>query len=341
MGTVFLATDTVLARAVALKVLGEGSASDPTLESDRVLREARLGARLQHERIARVFDVGEHMGRPFVAMEYVEGLSLRGWMDGGPRSPREIAPVVRGIAEGLAALHQSGIVHRDLKPENVMLPRDGGVKLVDFGLARHVAPSAEAPPRSGNATTAQDASLATLRGTPGYMAPEQCAGEKGDVRADVFALGVIVHELVTGRRPFRGKTTAAVLAATQSETADLTGPAWDACPAELRAATAHMLARDPSARPADGSSVLRALSGPEDAPLGGPRPGRRSGRVVAAIAASVVVLAVGAAVAVPRVGRHLAYRAALAAPPPVGMTLIDPGELVVGRSAEEVARECS
>jgi serine/threonine-protein kinase len=350
MGTVYVASDTLLGRLVALKVLDTGEADgEVAAYHARLLREARLAARLEHERVARVYDVGEHEGSPFVAMEYVRGVTLRAWMSES-REPPEIVAIATQIAEGLSVLHASGVIHRDLKPENVMLAAQGGTKLVDFGLARQVTLAHDEPSLDWEAHGIDAATFTACLGTPGYMAPEHCRGQPVDVRADVFALGVILYEFVTGQRPFRGTTLPAVMRATLEEAPVLTGATWERFPARLREVTARMLERDPAARYADGSEALQALRDLQQsssAPAGGAAlsvsPGPTPARWGRWLAPAVGLALLGGAVvvAVPRIARERAFRRALAAPPRPGMALIDVGLIVVGRMQEEVDQQCS
>ena len=252
MGVVYLAEDTLLRRRVALKVLHDERAAveDPSGFS-RVLREARAAASVEHERVARVYDVGEHAGRAFVSMELVRGMTLRRWMTGRKLELGEIVSLGMQIAEGLAALHAAGVVHRDLKPENVMLSETLAVKVLDFGLARFDA--------AGDAgQSGSSASNAASGGTPGYMAPEQLASTGCDARADVFALGVILYELVTARRPFGGRSMAELTVA-MGLTPELDDHVWGATPTALRGLVQRALQRDPALRHADGAELVRAF----------------------------------------------------------------------------------
>jgi formylglycine-generating enzyme required for sulfatase activity/predicted Ser/Thr protein kinase len=255
MGSVYAATDSILERVVALKVLDASVLGQDATHRSLLLREAKLAARVEHERIARVYDVGSHNGLGFVAMEYIQGDTLRHWMAGRKVPSADIILIAIQIADGLAALHASGVVHRDLKPENVMLTAQGSVKLLDFGLARAAAVPAE-PGASGRPTAVDTSSVA---GTPGYMAPEQCSGRPVDARADIFALGVIIHELVTGARLFRGDTMGAIIEGTLRWVPVLNDPAWDDVPPRLRELTARMLSREPDDRFDGGASALSAL----------------------------------------------------------------------------------
>ncbi|MGD0679961.1 MAG: serine/threonine-protein kinase [Polyangiaceae bacterium] len=195
MGTVYEAQDQLLHRAVALKVFHRFDGDDEEAIRSSVLHEARVAAQVEHERIARVYDVDEHEGSLFVAMEFVRGTTLRHSIKDGRRSPFHALYVAIQIAEGLSELHDKNVVHRDLKPENVMLSKHGQVKLVDFGLARHPVNASAWADHDGQRPSA-------VSGTPGYLAPEVVEGRRPDPRVDVFALGVIVYELVTGTRPF-------------------------------------------------------------------------------------------------------------------------------------------
>jgi formylglycine-generating enzyme required for sulfatase activity/predicted Ser/Thr protein kinase len=358
MGSVYAATDTKLERKVALKVLDAADVGQDAAYKARLLREAKIAARVEHERIARVYDVGDHEGVGFVEMEYVQGSTLRTWMAGRRVSAAETVDIAVQIAEGLAALHASGVIHRDLKPENVMLTAQGKIKLLDFGLARAAAAPSDHGPAAGRPVF-DGASIAAASGTPGYMAPEQCAGKPIDERVDVFALGVILYELVTGERLFRGDTVGAVIETTLSWTPDLSNEAWHGVPVELRNYTARMLARDPDQRFANGGAVLAELVqlsnetsrnrvglpgavvhdqlgkaqtqlAPRRFGLGRVRRGvaRRSVEVACAVAAVVFVVM---------------PRAQPVAPPvaPPGMALIDVGTIDVGMDPGKIDDECA
>jgi serine/threonine-protein kinase len=197
MGVVFRARHLGLNRVVALKMVLTGAYAGPQ-ERARFLREAEAAASLRHANIVQVYDVGDHEGRPYFTMEFVEGGTLAQQLAAGPRTGRHAAALVAALAEAVQAAHEGGIVHRDLKPANVLLTADGTPKIADFGIARRL--------EGGPALTASGAGV----GTPCYMAPEQAAGKAGAVgpAADVYALGAILYELLTGRPPFRGETAA-------------------------------------------------------------------------------------------------------------------------------------
>lgn len=205
MGEVYRARDTRLGRDVAIKVIASGL----TRDRDRVRRfeqEARAAGALAHPNVCAVFDIGTYQGAPFIVMEMLEGESMRARLKRGPIPERKAIDYVAQAAHGLAAAHKRGIVHRDLKPENLFLTNDGRVKVLDFGLAKLMRPDLMRPEEEDTITICATEIGATM-GTIGYMAPEQVRGDPADHRADVFALGAILYELLTGKRAFVGATT--------------------------------------------------------------------------------------------------------------------------------------
>ncbi len=234
MGVVFLARDTRLDRLVALKALPE-DLSDDQERLGRFEREARLLASLNHSGIGAIYGMEVAEGRRYLVLEYVDGTTLEERLASGPMGIEEALPIARQIAEALEVAHEKGIVHRDLKPGNVMLRGDGAVKVLDFGLAR------SAPPRSGISAGSGSSSLPTMTsaplgqsptmpgailGTPGYMSPEQARGRPIDARADIFALGCVLFEMLTGRRAFPGDSQADSIAAVIERE-----PGWQGLPA--------------------------------------------------------------------------------------------------------------
>ncbi len=210
MGEVYLARDTRLGREVAIKVLPAAFASDGERLA-RFEREARAASALNHPNILTVFDVGEQDGLPYLVTELVEGESLRQRLCAGALPGAEALDFALQIARGLGAAHETGIVHRDLKPENLMIARDGRLRILDFGLAKLRAPlSPEGGPLE-EATTVQATRDGAILGTVGYMAPEQVRGEPADPRSDLFALGCVFYEMLTGRRAFQGASAVETL----------------------------------------------------------------------------------------------------------------------------------
>ena len=213
MGCVYRAFDPQLQRHVALKLL---RAADRNANA-RALREAQAMARLAHPHVIAVFDVGEHDGAIFFAMEMVDGMTLRDWIAEGPHPWREVLAKYRPAGEGLAAAHQAGLVHRDFKPANVLIGRDGRVQVTDFGLARGTAAiSSDEVPVAGTTHPSTDPRLTqdgVVLGTPPYMAPEQSRGHDPDPRSDQYAFCVALYEALFGVRPFVADTRAQLEAA--------------------------------------------------------------------------------------------------------------------------------
>jgi TolB-like protein len=215
MGEVYRARDTRLGREVAIKVLPAGMGEDPEALA-RFTRETRAVAALSHPSILAIHDVGIEDGVSYAVMELLEGQSLRSRMADAPLPWREAVEITAAVADGLAAAHSKGIVHRDLKPENIFLTSDGQVKILDFGLAR-AQPYAEHDDAAGDPTRELLTRPGMVLGTVGYMSPEQLRGDAADGRSDVFALGCVLHEVVSGRRPFAGQTPAEAIAAVLKE----------------------------------------------------------------------------------------------------------------------------
>jgi len=246
MATVDLAHDVELGRPVALKRLAEHLARDEGLQR-RFLREARLAARLAHPNVVRVFDVGEEDGRPFIAMEYVEGETLAELIARRGRLPAaEAARLGSQICAGLAAVHAAGLVHRDVKPQNLLLGTDGVLKLGDFGIAAG---------HEGTRLTF----AGTVLGTAGYLAPEQARGEQVTAAADIYAVGAVLYELLTGEPSRKAGSLAELGAEDGFEPPDLAARV-PAAPPELVAAVTGCLSVRPEDRPPSAAVLARLLA---------------------------------------------------------------------------------
>lgn len=212
MGEVYLAEDARLGRRVALKILP----AEFTQHPERIARfeqEARAASALNHPNIITVFDIGQQKGLHFIAFEYVDGVTLRQRMTTNSPALLEALEIACQTAAALQAAHEAGITHRDIKPENVMLRPDGYVKVLDFGLAKLTEKSEEKIDRKAAAKIKAKTEPGMVMGTVRYMSPEQARGQHVDERSDIFSLGVLLYELITGRTPFEGATPSDVIAA--------------------------------------------------------------------------------------------------------------------------------
>ncbi len=262
MGEVYRARDSRLGREVAVKILPGEVATDPG-RRERFEQEARSASALNHPNILTIHDIGEADGSLYIAMELVEGKTVRELIGEEPLPARRLLHLAVQIADGLAKAHAAGIVHRDLKPENLMVSRDGFVKILDFGLAKltepvsqHVSalPTAVAPPTQPG----------TVMGTAGYMSPEQASGRPVDFRSDQFALGSILYEMASGRRAFQRKTVAETLTAIIREEPEPLAQAAPTVPAPLRWIIERCLAKEPEERYASTRDLARDLAGMRD-----------------------------------------------------------------------------
>ncbi|HVH27240.1 MAG TPA: serine/threonine-protein kinase, partial [Vicinamibacterales bacterium] len=237
MGEVYKARDTRLDRVVAIKILlvdfGDHSARQ------RFQREAQTASSLNHPHILAVYDVGEVGGRQYLVTELVDGGTLKTWAE-TPRTWREIAELLHGVADGLASAHEAGILHRDIKPDNILVGKNGYAKLADFGLAK-LAEGAEAT----RTLTREETRHGVILGTIAYMSPEQASGRTVDGRSDIFSLGVVLYELLAGRRPFGGATDLEVL---QTVINGPLPPLGEHIPQPVRMIAEKALEKDPSDR---------------------------------------------------------------------------------------------
>src|SRR5262249_39414997 len=280
MGEVYRARDSRLGREIALKVLPTDVAGDASRRS-RFEQEARAASALAHPHIVTIHDVGESDGSVWIAMELVEGRTVRGLLVAGGLPVRRVLEIGSQVAEGLAAAHAAGIIHRDLKPENVVVSKDGYVKILDFGLAKLVESmpaAADAPTMAAGASPTQPG---TVMGTVGYMSPEQAAGQPVDFRSDQFSLGSILYEMATGQRAFHRKTGVETLAAIVREEPEPMARLNPAVPAPLRRTIERCLANEPETPHASTKDLARDLESVRDhlsetsaSALPGPSPAR-------------------------------------------------------------------
>src|SRR5262245_27510571 len=210
MGEVYLAEDTKLGRKVALKLLPAESTRDAG-RLRRFEQEARAASALNHPNILTIFEIGEANGERYIATEFIDGQTLRERLNGDRLAPQSALDIAAQIAAALTAAHGAGIVHRDIKPENVMLRRDGIVKVLDFGLAKLTEQRPSAVDSQAPTIAKAHTDPGTVLGTVGYMSPEQVRGQEADHRADIFSFGVMLYEMLSGRRAFGGDSAVEVM----------------------------------------------------------------------------------------------------------------------------------
>ncbi len=257
MGEVYRARDTKLGRDAAVKLLLAETAGD-SQRRQRFEQEARSASALNHPNIVTIYDIGSSEGTVYIAMELVEGRTLRELLVAEPLAIRKLLELGVQIADGLARAHAAGIVHRDLKPENVMVTRDGFVKILDFGLAKLTEPISQE--RSAVPTAIAAATEpGVVMGTAGYMSPEQASGQAVDFRSDQFTLGAILYEMATGKRAFQRQTGAETLAAIIREEPEPLAQLNPRAPAPVRWIVERCLAKDPEDRYASTKDLARDL----------------------------------------------------------------------------------
>ncbi len=290
MGDVYRANDTRLNRQVAIKFL---SATLADAEGRRRFqREAQVASSLSHPHILTVYDAGELDDRQYLVTELIDGGTLSDWARAKPRSYHDIADLLTGVADGLAAAHEAGIVHRDIKPANVLVGRNGYATLVDFGLAKLQEQADDQSPTVSDVNTR----LGVVVGTVPYMSPEQAAGKRLDRRSDVFSFGVMLYELIGGHRPFEGHNDLHVLELIQHGEPAALG---DTVPADLQTLIAKALAKDPDRRyqsmndlAADLKRIRQMTPRETVVPVAAPSPRRRRGLLIGLVAGLVVAAAV-------------------------------------------------
>src|SRR3990172_8515 len=251
MGEVYLAQDSKLDRKVALKILPADLAANQD-RMRRFVQEAKAAAALNHPNIAHIYEIGESDGVHFIAMEFVDGITLRAKIHNEKSDLRTLLKHLQHVAEGLAKAHAAGIVHRDLKPDNIMVTRDGHAKILDFGLAKLLETRPESTDETGEAATAmmpvQHSTPGVVMGTVGYMSPEQARAKPVDQRSDVFSVGCILYEAATGREPFAGDSTVDTLHKIIHEPAPAITDFNPSASSELQRVIRKCLAKEPEKR---------------------------------------------------------------------------------------------
>ena len=281
MGSVFECRDPTLDRTVAIKLLLEPGEGEEPLDTARarLRREARVLAKLNHPNLVQLYEVGEHKGEMFVVMELVEGQTLDRWAEETRPDWRTAARLVAQVCRALTTAHEAGIVHRDIKPGNVMVGTDGRARVLDFGIAR--------PLNRAGGGSLTDASFRTAQGkivgTPAYMAPEQLASSTISPATDSFAVGLVLYELLAGRRAFQADTPARMIVAISVKDPE---PLPEGVPDPLRRLVLRLLEKKPGARPADLGRVANDLEAIADGKT--PAMGSR-GMLLAGIGAAVLV----------------------------------------------------
>jgi serine/threonine protein kinase/Tol biopolymer transport system component len=258
MGEVYRAKDERLGREVAIKVLSTELSQDAS-RVKRFEKEARSASALNHPNIVTVYDVGSSNGLSYIAMEKVDGETLRKLVAGGPVPVKKLLAIATQIADGLARAHEAGIVHRDLKPENVMVTKDGLVKILDFGLAK-LTSTGSGSDEGSMLPTVSGTTPGVIMGTVGYMSPEQASGATVDFRSDQFSFGSILYEMVTGKRAFSGKTPIDVLGAILNDEPPPIGAVNPHVPTQLRWTIERCLAKEPRQRYSSTDDLARDLA---------------------------------------------------------------------------------
>ncbi len=262
MGEVYRARDTVLKRDVAIKVLPDYWSRDP----ERLRRfelEAQATAALNHPNIVSIFHVGQYDGSPYIVTELLQGETLRDRLHRGPLRLREVLDHGIDIARGLAAAHDAGIIHRDLKPDNLFITKEGRVKILDFGLAKLA--QAQAASADGKTVTLREPTdPGRVLGTVGYMSPEQVRGEAADARSDIFAFGVVLYEMLTGKRAFQKATSAETMTAILHEDPPAVSQVAASVPPGLQRIVNRCLAKNPTQRLQHASDLEFALESLSD-----------------------------------------------------------------------------
>jgi eukaryotic-like serine/threonine-protein kinase len=288
MGVVFRALDTKLQRPVAIKFLSDDLADAAARR--RFQREAQMASSLNHPHILTVYDVGEFDGRQYLVTEFVDGGTLKTWVQRQPRSWEDVAELLTGVADGLATAHQAGILHRDIKPDNILVTASGYAKLADFGLAK--LESDPRPPDVTRTLTEEQTRQGIIVGTIAYMSPEQASGHQLDARSDIFSFGVVLYEMLAGQRPFTAATNLELL---QKVIHSTPAPLKGDIPEPLRALVTKAIEKDPANRYSSMRELVMALRAAQRPSLQGPAaPARRIRKWLAAAGFAAIAIAAAA-----------------------------------------------
>jgi serine/threonine protein kinase/Tol biopolymer transport system component len=292
MGTVYRATDVRLGREVALKFITDDGAVPEYV--DRFRREARAASAINHPNICTLYDIGEYQKRPFLVLELLKGHTLTHRIQQGAIPPPESLAIVKQIADALDAAHRHGIVHRDIKPSNVFIPVEGPVKILDFGVAKlHAEPVGAS---RALATTEFETHVGAIVGTHGYMSPEQARAEDVDARTDLFSLGVVLYEMLTGVKPFRGTSPAVVLDAILNRAPEPPSGVNNAVPPSVDAIVARALEKDRTLRYQSAADLRADIERITRGSAPSPTPVARRRRLIRALGAATLlgIVAAGA-----------------------------------------------
>ena len=328
MGQVYQATDTKLKRQVALKILPEAFSADPERLA-RFQREAEVLASLNHPNIAAIHGLEGEDGVRALVFELVEGPTLADRIKQGAIPLDEALPIAKQIAEALEAAHEAGVIHRDLKPANIKVKDDGTVKVLDFGLAKALDPTPEGDPSQSPTLTAAATQMGVIMGTAAYMSPEQARGKPVDKRADIWAFGCVLYEMLTGQRAFHGEDVSLTLASVMKSDLNVTRLPPDV-PATVRTVLRRCLEKDPKQRVHDIADVRLAMEGAFETTVS-----TSSGPSVAPYLQvwQRPVLALIAALLVAVVSAIAAWFYAQPGPQPVvRSTLVNPGSEAIGNA---------
>jgi serine/threonine protein kinase/tetratricopeptide (TPR) repeat protein len=318
MGEVYLARDSFLDRNVALKFLPDELENDPRMR-ERFLREAKSAAALDHPFICKIYETGSHQGKGYIAMEYVEGKTLKDRMEEGPVPLRDAVRFSVEIGEALENAHKAGIVHRDLKPANIMISPQGHTKVMDFGLAKHILPQGDLGGMTKTLTQQSITEHGAIAGTIAYMSPEQAKGGTIDGRSDIFSLGIILYEMITGKNPFSKPSPIETLTSILRDAAPATHVTPKSVNPVLNPIVRKALAKNPEERYLKISDLVADLKDAQHEITGG---GRLFARLVPIIGAAVLVVIL-AVFAINRFVLHRPAPPAKAEPKSVSVLIAD------------------